>query len=103
MLVKEIFENLKRGRYANITWQSVNGEYTKISNGVVRYWGIRECKNGHTLVTMRVTKNKQLKVKVKYFHNGVEIDENEYYSHNEKVVIDEWFSKRLEDIVKVGA
>lgn len=101
-MVKEVFGNLKKGRYVYLTWDKVNGDYYKVSCGVVRYWSIRECANGHTLITMKPTKNKKLITKVKYFFQGVEISEKEFYEHNEKEEVNEWFSKRLENIVKVG-
>ena len=113
-MIREIFTKeiaklgVKKGRYTLMTWksESENGEWLKLSRGVVRLWTIEplQAKAGHYYIRLRVTKNKHQKVKVTYYHWGVEIDENEYYEHNEKKEpVNEWFSKKLDDIVKVGA
>lgn len=108
-MIKTLFEkqtkNYRKGTYINMTWQSANGDYLKISNGLVRLFSkeVITCKNGNEIVRMRTTKNKNHKVKVSYYYNGVEISENEYYQHNEhKPQVVDWFSKRVSDIIKVG-
>ena len=109
IFVKEIAKlGIKKGRYTLMTWKSEsdNGEWLKLSRGVVRLWSLEpiECKNGNTIVKMKTTKNKHQRVKVTYYHWGVEVDESEYYAHNEKKeVVNDWFSKGIKDIVKVGA
>ena len=103
MNVKSIFEKMRKNGYANITWKTENGNYLKVSQGVVRYWCVSECKNGNIIVRLRTTKNKNLKIKTSYFLNGIEITETEYLSGgNPKHTIEDWFSKNINDIVKVG-
>lgn len=103
MNVKEIFSKLKKNGYVNLTWKSENGEYCKMSSGVVRYWCTDTCKNGNTIVRLRITKNKNLKIKTTYYLNGVEICESDYINGgNKKFEITDWFSKNINDIVKVG-
>lgn len=108
-MIRKIFEkqisNYKKGTYIRMEWQSVNGEYLKVSNGLVRLFTkeVITCKNGSEIVRMRLTKNKHHKVKVAYYHNGVEISESDYYNGgNTKSNVNDWFVKRIEDIIKVG-
>ena len=103
MNVKDIFSKLRKNGYVNLTWKSENGSYMKVSSGVVRYWCVDTCKNGNTIVRLRITKNQHQRINTKYYLNGVEITETEYLNGgNAKYDIKDWFSKNINDIVKVG-
>ena len=75
IFVKEIAKlGIKKGRYTSMTWKSEtdNGEWLKVSKGVVRLWSLEpiECKNGNVIVRMKITNNKKQKVKTQYYHWG---------------------------------
>ena len=102
------FENkmkdYKKGTYIAMEWQSVNGEYTKVSKGVVRVLNpqVQVSKANVEYIRLKTTNNPKQKVHTKYFKNGVEISKQEYEMVNQPSNVRDWFTKHLCDIISIG-
>lgn len=95
----------KKGTYVHMRWETIGkaGD-VKLSDGVVRFTNIevKTSKAGYDYVIARITKNKRVKPKVTYFNNcGIEISKEEYEANNVICKIDDYFAKRLENIISL--
>lgn len=100
-----IMLNYKKGTYIHMVWETVGkaGD-VKLSDGIVRFTNIevKTSKAGYDYVTARITKNKRVKPKVTYYNaDGVIISKEEYEANNVICKIDDYFAKRLENIISL--